>query len=462
MADDKILALLQKLDSDDATERRFAIEDLMFEDLNDQDLKIISSKIEDTDRGVRNAASTLLMSKDNCAVPGFITPFVASEEISVRNLAGEILIQYGSKSVSSLLNFLPQGNDDDKKFVIDVLGLIGDQKAGPDILTQIDNTTNDNILLACQEALGNLKYEPSVPKLLEQYSKNELYKPTIIEALGKIGSKTALDFMFTVYSEEDELTKFSLIESFGLIGDERTFFFLLSQLNTCTGPIVWPIISAIYSLKIKYSFDIPFDETMKNALLQTVLDSDDVYKEAAIRLISAFNDKDLILACLKIFGTNSELDVLMKQKFIENPRVILSNISSYLKSSARNLNYLLQLLQELIEFEEGDVQSLLSMLEIRNLNDALADGIENPDEEVRRTAFEILYFINEDMAMLFVDKVVADDNIWNRLKLLELIVDNNSDEAITALKKLAQDSDEIVRERAKEILTEKITPHLKD
>lgn len=460
MSDDKISTLLEKVNSEDSNERRFAIEELMFEELDEHALRIICSKISDADRGVRNAASQVLMSNENDAVPGFITPLVAAEEISVRNLAGEILIQYGSKSVPSLLDFLPKGNDDDKKFVIDIIGLIGDQTAGPDILDQIDNTTNDNILLACQEALGNLKFEQAIPKLLEQYSKNELYRPTIIEALGKIGSNQALDFMLKAYKDEDELTRFSLIESLGLIGDENTFFFLLSQLNMCSGPIVWSIMTAVHSLKTKFNFDIPFEETMKNALLQTVLDADDKYKKAAIQLISAFNDKDLILACLKIYGKNYELDELMKQKFIENPKVILSNISAYLKSNARNLNSLLQLLLEFIELEDGAIHNNLSMLEIRNLTDALADGIENPDEEVRRAAFEILYSIDMDMAMLFVDKVVEDDNIWNRLKLLELIAENNSEEVMTALNKLANDADEIVSERAKEILTQRLAPNI--
>jgi HEAT repeat protein len=460
MTEEILTTHLEKINDDDPSERRAAIEELMFEDLDENTLKIISEKIVDSDRGVRNAASTLLISNENPVVPGFITSFVASSDIAVRNLAGEILIQYGSAAVPTLLEFLPKGNDDDKKFVIDVLGLIGDDKAGEDILKEIDNTENENVLLACQEALGNIKYLPAVKKLLEQYSLNELFKPTIIEALGKIGSQEALDFMVSVYNSEDDLTRFSLIESLGLIGDEKTFFFLLSQLNTVSGPIVWPIIAALYELKNKFNFDIPFDETMKNALLETVLDADDKYKVAAIHLVSAFNDKDLLLACLKIYGNNFELDEIVKQKFMENPKIILTNISSYLKANAANLNSLLELLQELLQFEQGPITDTLSILELRNLTDALADGIENPDEEIRRAAFEILYMLDVDMAVLFIDKVVEDDNIWNRLKLLELVVDNNCEEVNAALNKLAEDADEFVSERAKEILTQRNNPNI--
>ena len=86
MSDDKISTLLEKVNSEDSNERRFAIEELMFEELDKHALKIISSKISDADRGVRNAASQVLISNESDAVPGFITPFVASEEISVRNL----------------------------------------------------------------------------------------------------------------------------------------------------------------------------------------------------------------------------------------------------------------------------------------------------------------------------------------------------------------------------------------
>ncbi|MBL1212510.1 MAG: hypothetical protein HND52_04015 [Ignavibacteriae bacterium] len=460
MTEEILITHLEKINDNDPGERKAAIEELMFEDLDEKTLKVISEKIVDNDRGVRNAASALLISNENSAVPGFITPFIASSDIAARNLAGEILIQYGSTAVPSLLEFLPNGNDDDKKFVIDVLGLIGDEKAGEDILKEIDKTENENVLLACQEALGNIKYLPAVKKLLEQYPLNELYKPTIIESLGKIGSQEALDFMISIFNDEDDLTRFSLIESLGLIGDEKTFFFLLSQLNTASGPILYPIVTALNELKNKFGFDIPFDETMKNALLETVLDADDQYKEAAIHLASAFNDKDLLLACLKIYGKNLELDEIVKPKFMENPKIILKNISSYLKSNAANLNALLELLQELLQFEGDQIGDMLSILELRNLTDALTDGIEHPDEEVRRAAFEILYKLNIEMAVLFIDKVVEDDNMWNRLKLLELVVENNSDEVNEALNKLAEDADEFVSERAKEILTQRNNPNI--
>jgi HEAT repeat protein len=458
--ENQILEQLEKLKSEDPAERRSAIEELMFEELDDISLKAICDKVADSDRGVRSAVSLAIMNNTSEKIPYYITPYVASTDIAVRNLAGELLIQQGSNSLEALIEFLPKGNDDDIKFIVDVMGLIGDDRVGEDVINELNKSENENVILACLECFGNLKYVPAVDKLVEYYPKNELYKPTIIEALGKIGSQQALEFMFSVFNEEDDLTKFSILESFGLIGDENTFFFLLSQLNIQSGPITWPIISSIYSLKTKYNFDVPFDEKMKNALLQTILDADKKYKTAAVYLVAEFDDKDLIIACLSIYGSDFELDDCMKSKFMENPEIIFPNVAAVLESKESNTGAILALVQEMIEINPASLEENLSVLNKRNLTDVLTKCIENPDEEVRRIAFELLFEIDEETAYLFLDVIVYDDNIWNRLKLLELIENNEREETVEALNKLANDPDEIVRERAEEILEQRSNPNI--
>jgi len=73
------------------------------------------------------------------------------------------------------------------------------------------------------------------------------------------------------------------------------------------------------------------------------------------------------------------------------------------------------------------------------------------------TSAELLFHINPKDALLFADKIINDDNIWNRLKLIELLGDVNEIEAVEILKKLAEDSEEMVKERAISLLEEKRT-----
>ena len=442
-------------------EQQTAMESLIGYDLSDDILRLVCGFIGNPDKGVKNAASMLLMTSNNANVPKCIVKYISSDEISTRNLAGEVLIRLGGLSVEAILAYLNEGrSDDDQKFLIDVLGLIGDPRAGEDILNILRVSENSNVILACVEALGHLKYNPGMQELVSVYDRDEFYKPTVIEAMGQIGSKDALDFMVLTYEKEDDLTKFSIIESLGLIGDEGTFFFLISELNNISGPLMFPVISSIYQLKEKFSFDIPFDERMKQAILKTILEADPEYKKAAVHLITVFDDKETILTCLKIFGEDSELDESIKPKFFENPKMIFPTASELINQDPKNLASLLNLLKEVFEYAENVQDDVISPLDLRNLTDSFTRCLDSSDEEVRRVAIELLFQLNQSTALLFLDTMVEDNDLWNRLKIVEILDGINNPKADRALLKLSNDPEEMFRERAQFALSQRANPQL--
>ncbi len=443
------------LNSEDPSERSAAVASLMDEELDDVTTEMVCALVEDHDNGVRNAVDMTLSGNSSSQIPKFLVKYISSPSIATRNLAGEILIKIGSRAVDAILEYIDGGNDDDKKFLIDVLGLIGDKRPSRHILELMQVCKNDNVVLACAEALGSLGYVESLDTLLQFYEKNELYKPTIIEAFGRIGTKKALNFITSRYNEEDELTKFSMIESLGSVGDEESFFFLVSELQTTTGPIVWPIVNSIYLLKGKYNLDIPFDEKMKNALLQTVGCADEKYKASAVHLITAFDDEETILTCIKVYGDNIELDEIVKPKILSHPHILFSAFPDFVDSRSGNISSLLELIKEFSDNDRNVFANSLSNIQKRNLADAFTKSLDNPDEEARRLAIELLFTIDQGTAMLFIDKMVEDDNLWNRLKLLEILGEVNSMEANTVLKRMVDDAEEMVSERAKYILSQR-------
>ncbi len=443
------------LKSEDPSERSAAVASFMEEELDDETTELLCELVEDRDKGVRNAVDMTLSYNPNPWIPKFLVKYISSPSIATRNLAGEILIKIGSRAVDAMLEYIDSGNDDDKKFLIDVLGLIGDKKPSQHILEVMNTCKNDNVVLACVEALGSLSCVESLDNLLQFYERNELFKPTIIEALGKIGTKKALNFITSRYDEEDELTKFSMIESLGAVGDEESFFFLVSELENTSGPIVWPIVNSIYKLKEKYSLDIPYDEKMKNALLQTVNCGHEKYMNSAVNLITAFDDEETILTCIKVYGTSAELDEIVKPKIFSHPQILFLALPDTVDNRSGNIRSLLELVKEFTEGNREIFVKMLSNIQIRNLSDAFAKCLDNPDEEARRLAVELLFTIDQGTAMLFIDKMVEDDNLWNRLKLLEILSEVNSIEANTALKKLTDDAEEMVNERAKYILSQR-------
>ncbi|MEI7810886.1 MAG: hypothetical protein WCJ01_00515 [Ignavibacteria bacterium] len=445
---------IKALKSENPSERRSIVEDFMNKELDEETVRILCQMLSDEDKGVRDAVSLTLIFNGNPLIPKFIVPLVSSSEIGIRNLAGEVLLRIGENSIDEMEASIELGNDDCKKFIIDLLGLIGKEKPVSKILDVLRTNTNDNVILSCLEALGNIKYQPAIPELIKIYEENELYRPTIIEAFGKMESQEALHFIMDKYYVEDDLTKFSIIESFGSIGNEGTFYFLLSELTKITGPIIWPIISSLCMMKERLGLDIPFDENIKNSILYTLMEAEIKYKIAATSLISVFDDKDIMDALLHIYGEDIEIDKNIRPAFFEFAKIIYHKLAVLIREKPGNLKNLLWLLKDMVDFN-GKSLDHLSEIDKRNLSDSFTLCFDNPDEEIRKSSYELLFIINLEFALIFLDTMVEDDNIWNRMKVLEMIESRPGEKIDEVIKKLANDPDEMVRERANWALSQR-------
>jgi HEAT repeat protein len=453
---DDLKAAIEGLKDEDAMVRRNAAETIGFmSNVPETVIKQLTGKLADTDKGVRDAVSFALINLDSPVIGDLVVPFVSSSDISIRNLAGEVLLKKGLSVVDAMLNYIDKGDDDDKKFIIDILGLIGDDKPAQKILEVLHQTENENVVLACIEALGNIKYEPAVTDIIGFYEVSELYAPTIIEALGKIGGKEALDFIMNNYEIVDELTKFSMIESIGLIGDENAFFKLLSDLKNLSGPTAWAAIETLNKLKDSLQLDVPFDEHIKNAVLKTLIEADVRFKRAASNLITVFNDKEVIEVCLKIYGEDAEIDDNIKNKFIENAKVFYTKLPGYLKQNSYNLKQLLDLFKDILQIEGGEALRTVSQIEFYNLLEIFTLNLEHPDEEIRRTCIEMLFYLNPETAFMFIDTIISDNNMWNKMRILEILEYFDDPRGLEAIKKLAEDPEEMVSEKAKYLLQSK-------
>lgn len=446
---DKILQLKSK----DAEKRAAAAESLMGELLSIELVEALTELVEDEDKGVRNSVSLALAYNGNEKIPHKLVKYISSKEISVRNLAGEILLKIGAAAVPSLIEYIDKGDDDDKKFVIDILGLIGDSSAYSKIAQVMKENENENVILACVEALGNLAHTDAVEDLIEIFNCGELYKPMVVESLGKIGCEEAREFILERYREEDVITQFAMIESLGLIGNMGTFFFLINELSTTEGALVGPLLGSIYSLKEKFNLDVPYDERLKNLILLTIAEADIKYKKAAAQLVSEFNDRDVVIACLNIYGEDAELDETLKPKFFENCNLLLSKMNEVINSEPKNLLFILSLIKEIFDDNPRLVTSSISQIEQRSLLDSFVKCLNNSDEEIRRTAAELLFLFEPSTALMFVDKMIEDDNLWNKLKLLELLESNPGEESLAALTKLSEEQEDMISERARMILS---------
>ncbi|HUX60188.1 MAG TPA: HEAT repeat domain-containing protein, partial [Ignavibacteriaceae bacterium] len=157
---------ISKIKSDDPSVRSMAVEALINESLTDEVAEMVCSLVEDPDKGVRNSVDLMLVLNPSPQIPNMLVKYISSSNIATRNLAGEILLKIGVGSVNAMIEYLRLVNNDDKKFIVDILGLIGDEKAAPDIFELLQNNNNDNVVMACIEALGNLHYAEAIEVII--------------------------------------------------------------------------------------------------------------------------------------------------------------------------------------------------------------------------------------------------------------------------------------------------------
>lgn len=439
---------MHDLKNQDPEIRRRAAEVFFAEPISDQELELLIGLLSDPDKGVRDAAGMALSFNDNPKIPPLVVPLVSNKDIGVRNLAGDVLLKRGAEVIPAMLDYLPKGDDDDQKFVIDILGLIGDPTPAPEIIKVLQENDNENVILACAEALGNLRYEAAVFYLVQIYNQNELYGPTVVEALGKIGSLDACKFIKENYAAANDLTKFSMLESLGDLGDEDTFFFLLNELPGSEIPYTWAIILSLMKLKERFGLDLPYDELTKSKILSTLTDSDKNYRIAASSLITSYKDEDALSACLDIYGEDWEIDANILPYLCENGPATLRLVVESLATREENLRPLLELLKNFIVEWNGSSLSKLQETEIVNLCDSLSQHLSHPDEEVRKLAMELLFMIRPEMALVFFDRMINDSVLWNRLRLIELLEQHTPHQLKDYIGAFSNDPEEMIRDRA--------------
>jgi HEAT repeat protein len=446
---------LEMLSSDDPVLKTEALYNLTFEEVDSDTVKSITKLIPNEDKSIRNAASNFLIQNNNPVIPQSVIDYISSEDISIRNLAGEILLKKGNESLIAICEKLPDiENDDDVKFLVDILGLIGDKGPEDMIIDILTKTQNENVTVACIEALGNMYSEKAVDAIIPFFEKAEVLRPVVIEAAGKIRTLKSLKFITEKFKSDDDLLKFTMIESMGEIGDEGTFYFLLSQLDNLSGALIWPLLEAIYKLKSKYDLDVPFDEKIKKCVLETIQHSEPYYQIIAAHLVTVFDDPETLFACLSIYGLDQELNEVLHDKFMNNKKVILNKIHHVVNNDNKYLPAVLELLQNIIQSGSNELGSL-SRIEKQKLTESLSNCLTNPDENVRIATSELLFNIDQETALVFLDTMINDENFWNRVRLLDLLSELDNPIVSEALERLSNDPEEMVSEKAKEMALRK-------
>ncbi len=154
------------------------------------------------------------------------------DNAGLRNSAAEAVIRLGSASALPLMNMVQDQNADVRKFVIDVMGAIGDPIFVPALLQAL-NDPEVNVASAAAEQLGSLGGAEAAELLMQAVLTREevLFRFSALRSLGILAKPAPVPEALVKLADQDILKK-AVFECLGAISDESSFMLLLNSF-TC-------------------------------------------------------------------------------------------------------------------------------------------------------------------------------------------------------------------------------------
>lgn len=244
----------------------------------------------DADRGVKDAAGRLLESTiatGSLEVASRVAALITSEDIEVRNQAGDILAKAGDIGLASLIPYLSHDNRHHRKFSCDVIGLIGLQEAVPYVLPLLDDTDH-NVACSAIESLGRIRSDESLPFIMNKYADWEDLRPYIIDSLAEIGSTNAQDFLLSIAEGDDEFLSLAAIDALGVCSaSEAVAVKLLADIHSVAEPVKRILLRTATAIKIRAGASPAISDEYRSLAFDALSDDDADTRMIALLAVGA-------------------------------------------------------------------------------------------------------------------------------------------------------------------------------
>ncbi|MEK6693285.1 MAG: HEAT repeat domain-containing protein [Nitrospirota bacterium] len=423
---DSFADLIKNLDDEDVETRRLAAQGLA--DYGEESVPYLTKALGDNDWRVRKTSvESFLKIGGRKVIESLISSLGIQDNAGARNSAIEALAKIGKEAVPSLINNFKGAHHDVRKFIIDILGEIGDIMSTPLLIVALSDT-DDNVRASAVEYLGKMGDERAIAPLLEILRGNELWLSyPAAEALGNLKDPRALEPLLDALQEKP--LREAALKGLGALGDKRAL-----------GPIVKLLKDPSRSIR--------------EIALQNIIE------------ISRKNPGDKeVIKTIRENTDNVILDNLLQA--LGRERIQIRSSAARLLGwigDKRAVESLIALLPE-IELQDEVMDSLLT-LGRGGAVQSLLPFLNSPDEIIRRCTAELLGEIEDNIAVQPLIKSLSDEDghVRGRAALaLGKIGDRN---AIIPLLNLLTDEYEDVQESAVTALasigveTEKLLPSL--
>lgn len=208
--------LLTSLRSPDFNERENAVRELGSHN-EDAAVTGLVMALEDPDTGIREMAADHLAAIAGVTAAPLLIRFLGHDDIGTRNLAAEILVTIGAPAVPAMLQHIEDDDIDVRKFLVDILGRIRDERAVEPVCQRLRDG-NTNVVCSAAEALGEIGSAKAAVHLIATYARTEDARLPVVEALGKIGDRSTLKHLYEFLKTDDVMIRYATLEAIGRIG----------------------------------------------------------------------------------------------------------------------------------------------------------------------------------------------------------------------------------------------------
>ena len=247
MDETKLLSVLGQ--SENAEERRNAAQAIVsVETFSKDSLTALANGLHDPDIGVRDICFLGLLNVPDEIKPDSaksVAELISSDDIEVRNLAGDLLIQLGRYSAKALVPFLENDDTAIFKYACDILGIIDATDIIDNIYPLLRNY-DANVRASAVEALGNLGDTKALKHLFGIYDIDESIQPNVIESIGKIGQNIKYDIVVLLnYGVQLRGVAFDTMIAAHLLDSERRRYSMAALAADMLGHHMTPISDLI-------------------------------------------------------------------------------------------------------------------------------------------------------------------------------------------------------------------------
>lgn len=237
------------LQSTDEETRRSALNSLRNSNVPEKQTFLFSAMGDESWRVRKEAVDCYVLSNpDHTSVELLLELLRDQDNAGLRNSAAEAVIRLGSAYAPSLNKMIEDPDADVRKFIIDVMGAIGDPVFVPALLQALHDP-EVNVAAAAAEQLGTVGNTDASEYLMQSlFLRNEvLFRFSALGALGALSKQMPIPDKLIQLAEQDILRK-AVYDCLGTISDDSSLKVLLDGFSCRQKNCRAAALKALYSI----------------------------------------------------------------------------------------------------------------------------------------------------------------------------------------------------------------------